>query len=77
LWFNFGVGFDDQQLLLQVWRRKLGASEKRGTGSTRSVPALETGRKAGEELKNKSRELAGKSRFTLFDHAVFFSSCLY
>jgi len=38
--------------------------------------ALDTKRKAGEELRNKSRELAGKNRFALFDHAVFFSSCL-
>ena len=38
---------------------------------------LETGRKVGEELKNKNRELAGKSRFALFDHTVFFSTCLY
>ena len=39
--------------------------------------ALETGCKAGEELKNKSRELAGKSRATLFGHAIFFSFCLF
>ena len=32
--------------------------------------ALETGRKVGEELKTRSRELAGKSYFVLFDHAV-------
>jgi len=71
------VSFDDQQLLLQVWRRKSSASKKRGISSTRSVPVRWTGRKVGEELKNKSRELAGKSRFTLFDHTIFFSTCLY
>ena len=39
--------------------------------------ALEARRQAGEELKNKSRELAGKSRFTLFDYTTFLFSCLY
>jgi len=38
---------------------------------------LEAGRQAGEELKNKSREVAGKSRFALFNYAVFLFSCLY
>ena len=31
---------------------------------------LETERKVGEEQKNKKWELAGKSRFVLFDHTV-------
>jgi len=39
--------------------------------------ALETERKVGEELKNRNRELAGKSRFVLFDHTFFFSLFLY
>ena len=38
---------------------------------------LEAGRQAGKELKNKSQELAGKSRFAVFDYAVFLFSCLY
>jgi len=33
---------------------------------------LETERKAGEELKNKSRELAGKSHSALFARAFSF-----
>ena len=32
--------------------------------------ALEMERRVGKELKNKNRELAGKSCFVLFDHAV-------
>ena len=35
---NSVVGFDDQQLFLQIWRRRLDGSEKLGIGSTRSVP---------------------------------------
>ena len=35
--------------------------------------ALETERKVGKELKTRSRELAGKSCFVFFDHAVLFS----
>jgi len=35
---NCMFGFDDKQLFLQVWRRRLNASDKRWIGSTRSVP---------------------------------------
>ena len=33
---------------------------------------MEAERNVGEELKNRNRELAGKSCFDLFDHAVLF-----
>jgi hypothetical protein len=36
--FNCVVGFVDQRLFLQIWRRKLIASEEKGSGLTRSVP---------------------------------------
>jgi hypothetical protein len=43
--------------------------------------ALEAGRQAGEELRNKSRELAGESRVTppffVFGYAVFLFACSY
>jgi len=36
--YNRVVGFVDQPLLLQTWRRRLHASDKKRKGSTRSVP---------------------------------------
>jgi hypothetical protein len=40
--------------------------------------ALETGRRAGEELSNKSRELTGKNRVTLFfDCSMFLVLCVH
>jgi len=76
--FNCVVGFDDQQSFSLGLEEEIGRlREERDRLDQERVGALETGRKAGEESKNKSRELAGKSRFALFGHAVFFSSCLY
>ena len=34
---NYVVGFDDEQLLLYVWRRRSSVSERREISSTRSV----------------------------------------
>jgi len=40
--------------------------------------ALEAGRQAGEELSNKSRELTGKNRVTLFfDYPSFLVWCVH
>jgi hypothetical protein len=36
--------------------------------------ALEAGRQANEELKNRSRELAGKSHFAAFIYTTFLLS---
>ena len=72
---NCVVGFDDQQLLLHEEIGRL--REARNRLDQERADALETERKTGEELKNKSRELAGKSRFALFDYTTFLFSCLY
>jgi len=40
--------------------------------------ALEAGRRAGEELNNKSRELSGENHVTLFfDYSMFLFLCVY
>jgi len=40
--------------------------------------ALEAGRRAGEELSNKNRELTGKDRVTLFfDYSTFLVFCVH
>jgi len=39
--------------------------------------ALEAGRRANEELKNRSRELAGRSHFAAFVYTTFLLSALY
>jgi len=76
--YNYVVVFIDQKLPLQTWRRRLHTSDKREKLDQELARALDTGRRAGEELSNKSRELSGENRaipFSLIAQRSFL--CLY
>ena len=75
---NCMVGFVDQRLFLQIWRRRLGASEKKRSGSTRSVLAhWRSGARLTRSLRTRVGSWLVRAVSPFCDYAVFLFSRLY